>query len=127
MHSDSVSKILWLGLSSLLPQGPSQLVLRCQLLAQFTGPKGRHLVLALILRIALGFPWATTSPSEAGSCKVSGAGEQRGRGQRSGLCGTLCWRLSFFRLRFFVSVIRIILGLLQVGIRLMEAKGLCKL
>ena len=57
--------------------------------------------MASILRVALGFPWAMTSPSEAGSRKVSRAGEQRGTDQRSGVCGIPGKRLSFFGLGLF--------------------------
>lgn len=87
------------------PKDPANLSSNASCQLSLPGPEGQHLVLALLLRVALGFPSAATSPSEAGGRKVSGAGEQRGTGQRSGLCGVPSERLSFSGLGFLVSVI----------------------
>lgn len=70
VHSGSMSKILWLCVSAPWPRGPSQLVLRYQFTAQFTGSRGAVPCPGVDPEGGSGLSGPRPPPPGAGSCRV---------------------------------------------------------
>lgn len=88
VHSDVMSEILWLCLSSPPPQGPSRLVPRCHFTAQFTGPRGVAPCLGINSEGDPGLPGPGHPPQ-----KVAATGflELESRGKQAKDLGSSCF------------------------------------